>query len=300
MMSTMPERATTTTSGLGVRRDGWWWRLGLYALLNAIAGYVALVVVVPVVFAITDVDSLDDAIELGGVVLGGLAAPLGLGGGSVEPGPLIVAAVVSAVVTGLQAIFLLPLFRPPAVGGRARSIVASALAASLMVAALLGGIAWAILETITYSNDAIEAVSPFAFWLTPIVALVPSWIVWSRFLLRRSDRSASMALDLMLGPLWLGSAASIAVIVPLDAMTRRQKDCYCATGGFFAICLSICGILFLLGPTILLLATRRNRRRIRTRGCRVCGYRRIRGAGPRCPECGHAWIGCDASGRAAA
>ncbi|MBL9148763.1 MAG: hypothetical protein JNM94_08735 [Phycisphaerae bacterium] len=285
--------------GLGVRRDGWWWRLGVYALVNVIVGYVAILALTPILVVATEWPSLDEWLALATEILEAVVAPFGVGSGN-NVDMALMAGLASFVVTGIQVVFLLPLFRPPLVGDRSRSIVLSAIAGAFVVSALLGGVAWTILEALTGPKDAADVVSPVFFWLTPFVALVPSWILWSSFLFRRSQRRAAYALDFMLAPLWIGSAASIAVMLPIDAMTRNKKDCYCATGGFFGLCLSVCGVVFLVGPTILLLATRSNRRWIRTRACRVCGYRRVPGSGPACPECGATWTSRRRSRRVAA
>ncbi|MDZ4829012.1 MAG: hypothetical protein SGJ09_02290 [Phycisphaerae bacterium] len=206
-------------------------------------------------------------------------------------------AVPPAVVTLVQCVFLLPLFRPPEPTDRPKSLRQSARLAAFIGACSAAALAWALLELASYNQNAFDRFGTAVFFGTPIMALLPAWFAWSWVLIRRSERADPLGLDRMLAPLLVGTALSVAMIIPIDALIRKKKSCYCGTGSFFALCIGLASLVWFLGPCALLALGRQRRRWARRNACVGCGYARVRGiaggsvrgSGAHCPECGRGW-----------
>ncbi|MFO0828539.1 MAG: hypothetical protein U0572_10380 [Phycisphaerales bacterium] len=269
----------------GDPRRGWLARLVVYTIVSFIASLVCGVMIGPLIFMNwldADWQQLGDSYR---EIVNGLARG--------EPYIWAFFVVPAAVVAVVQAVFLLPLFRPPLPGEQPKSLRWSAACAGFIAAAALAGLAWTILELITWDTDAIDAVGELGFFGVAVAAFVPGWVAWAWVLGRRSERADPLGLDRMLLPLLVGTGLAVALMIPLDALVRRKKDCYCATGSFWGLCIGIAACVWFLGPCLLLGLSRERRRWARRRACLGCGYERRRGHGgarsERCPECGRAW-----------
>ena len=73
-------------------------------------------------------------------------------------------------------------------------------------------------------------------------------------------------------------------------MVRRRTDCYCATGTYYALLISLFSLMWLAGPGALILLMRRRHRRWEEGFCLNCGYEKGPTPGAVCPECGFAWL----------
>lgn len=276
---TVSERASDGKD-LASRAPWPWARIALYAVVNFTLGLATATIALPL-FLVQDLDDVPHALEAS---LRMAAILVGQGG---PEDRLVFASLAgsSAIVTALQVAFLLPVFRPFAASGRARSLTWSVLSAAFVGAVLASAVAWTVLEAIAGDEEAMSRYGEFTFFAVPIAALVPAWCAWTWVLLRRSTYPDPLGVDRLLRPLLVGTAASLALVIPIDALTRRQKDCYCATGNFVALSLSLAAIGFLVGPFMVLGLSRRCRRRARRVACSACGYARS-AREPRCPECG--------------
>lgn len=211
-----------------------------------------------------------------------------------EPGFWITYAVVAAGIVLLQAIFLLPVFRPPAVAKQPRSLLKSVAMASGAAALLCTCLAFASLELFSK----VEAIEHFETHrlqpviTVPIVVFLPSWVLWGRFLWRRSRRHDPAAIDRLMSPLLGSTAIGLGLLFPIDLYVRSRKQCFCATTSAWSLAVALASLLWLLGPFVFLLATRRQRQALRRNLCLHCGYTRSRIPGSpnlRCQECGNAW-----------
>ena len=199
-----------------------------------------------------------------------------------------------AVVTILQAIFLIPVRRPVRADAPGWPVTVSLAVAGLGAAALAVAAALVALE-------AIDVLTPLPlgsisertlFTLLALWALI-SWAIATPLLIafcRRGGRgsrgSRERPLSRAASTLFLGTVVETAAIMPIDVMIRRRTDCYC--GGAY-LGLILCGSvgLLTLGPAILIPILARRRKRSPGGLCDVCGYD-MRGcpAADRCPECG--------------
>jgi hypothetical protein len=196
------------------------------------------------------------------------------------------------VIVASQVVFLIPMVsrRPPR-GERPRSLKVSLV--------LAGGVAAAI--TIALVMVVVEAISqwPKARWIdhllveaTLLVLAMGSWFFWSGVLLVFTRGIwADRILGRVVGLLVAGTVLELLVVVPLDIMVRRRSDCYCWTGTFFALCLSVSATLWLAGPGVVIALFAKRHRLWRETHCERCGYPRSDAGGPKCPECGLEWPG---------
>lgn len=192
----------------------------------------------------------------------------------------------------LQAIFLLPIFRPPEPSKRARSLKKSAALAGCAAALIAAGLAWSLFELAAGEEDAIEMGERFLpgfFVLLPMAILVPTWVLWGRFFWRLSSPCDPLSMDRMMKPLLANTAIGMVLMLPIDAIVRRKKDCYCATGSFWGLVLGIITALWLLGPFVVLWLSRTRRLRLRRHACLACGHARPPGPTSACQECGRGW-----------
>jgi hypothetical protein len=199
----------------------------------------------------------------------------------------------SFLLVGLQGIFLMPIYRPPEAAQRARSLRKSAVMLGLIAAVVTAGLSWALLEVGFGDNEAVDDASdvlfPGAFFLTPAAVLIVSWILWGRFLFRMSHAADPAGIDRILLPLLHATAIGMVLLLPIDAISRQKKSCYCAAGSFLGLVMGILAVIWLVGPTAVLLLSRRRRLALRRLACLQCGHTRPPTRSDACQECGRGW-----------
>jgi hypothetical protein len=201
-------------------------------------------------------------------------------------------AITASVIVGVQAIFIAPIFRPLEAGVRPRSLLKSAVVAGLAAGLLTAAVVWAAVELAVGEQELVELLDdgePWAFFGLPAIVLLPTWILWARFFYRLSQPGDPVGLDRMMLPLIAHSAVGMLLLVPIDAIVRRKKDCICATGSYLGVVLGIMATLWLLGPFAMLALSRRRRMALRRRACLACGHERPPTPSEVCQECGRGW-----------
>lgn len=202
--------------------------------------------------------------------------------------PLLVIAAISGGFVLLQAIFLLPIYRPPAVARRGRSLRKSVVMVSFVVAGISAAVVWAVAELLSGERDFIDAGGEI-FFILPAVVLVLSWILWGLYFWRISKPFDPAAIDRLMLPLLRCSAIGMVLIVPIDALVRRKRECYCATGSFLGLAFGVGAVIWLLGPFAVIGLSRARRLALRRHVCLACGHDRPPNASARCQECGRGW-----------
>jgi hypothetical protein len=193
---------------------------------------------------------------------------------------------VTALILGLQAIFLVPI-RRPVVSTRGWPIMMSVVIGGLLIALLVVALGLAVGHVLDV-YDLLDVGSP---GLVLLGVLAAAWAVSTPLLVafcRRGRRE--QILQRIAAGIFIGTIVEAMAIIPLDVLVRRREDCICATGTFIG--LAICGSvgLFVFGPAIFLPLVLRHRKRWYGRRCSVCGYDMTGlGAVDRCPECGGGW-----------
>lgn len=217
-----------------------------------------------------------------------------------EPQMWLILATPAVIMAATQYIFLIPVLRMrPHQGGRAKSLMASMIAAGAVGAALAFGLymgAFALAQHIISRRDGLrvpEDVDLFDAAVgvpLSIGVVIVGWVIWSVALLvfarRRQGRGV---LGRVVGLLLGGTIIEVLVVLPVDIMIRRRTDCYCATGSFWTLCIASWALLWLAGPGAVIALTSRRRRAWWELHCEMCGYARGPSPGERCPECGDAW-----------
>lgn len=208
-----------------------------------------------------------------------------------------------------QVIFVLPMVMPPKLSTTGRSLRLNILVASFVGATLTVIFAMLVASIITtmifnlpeedgwglypllYSGIWIFNLDTSDFtdrtvWLF-IGFLCMSWFIWSLLLyvfVRRRKHDPS-ALVRITSWLFAGSIVELMLSIPLFIMVNRRSDCYCQTGAFGALVMSVFACLWLFGPCMLIVLIWRKRPWIKDH-CYRCGYpRKVVGAGS-CSECG--------------
>lgn len=182
-----------------------------------------------------------------------------------------------------------------------KTIIVAGFVAAVMTLALLLGIAatvqliWAMS---TASDPADFDPGETGMWIAIVIcgaALVGSWILWTIVLKRFASRHPpDTQFSKIVGLLLAGTVIETVVLLPTDIMLRRRTDCYCGTGGFYALCFSAWALLWLCGPGAYLAVTSKRRRAWATGHCVRCGYAKGPSPAAKCPECGHDWSGTPA------
>ena len=217
------------------------------------------------------------------------------------------------VFVGSQIIFILPLVKTPTITSKGKPLLCSVLIAGMFAAILtiMFGMlvmsivqmsmtmpsddGWAIFSLLFVGWWAVEwsdffspAMLPemYIFYVEFGVLLVSwmfwSWLLWVFVQRRHKDPSSLVRIT---GWLFAGTIFELLLAVPLMLIVRRRTDCYCATGSFGALILSIMGCLWLCGPGIVIALIWRKRPWIKDH-CFHCGYpRKVAGASI-CSECG--------------
>jgi hypothetical protein len=208
----------------------------------------------------------------------------------------------AAVLAVTQLVFLLPVLRPRILQRQqGKPLLWSVIAAGFVGAMLTTGLFFTIVEAssfVTGDRDPVDDLFESLFssqqqifqtWLVwPFV--LASWLLWLPLLIVFTRRTSN--------PRWItrivtwllaGTILELLIVVPLDIMVRRRTSCYCGTGTAFALCLSVCSLLWLSGPGIVLALTSKRRRWWLETHCVSCGYEKGPNPAKRCPECGYEW-----------
>lgn len=194
--------------------------------------------------------------------------------------------------SGLTVAFLAPIVGPPAADGAGRSLRSSVIAASILGACMCGLLMAALVEgaLAAMAGSASEFTEIYrtglvGVWTMALVAWCVSGFGWMYFL-RRAGRSRDpKGLDRLLRLLLSGTVVELALGLPIYALARKKYDCYCAMATFLNLMFGVAALLWMCGPWVVLLLTRRARVNWARTICGVCGYPRRTGA-TRCTECG--------------
>lgn len=208
------------------------------------------------------------------------------------------------VVTLTQIAFVLPMLGSrPAMRPHGRSLMRTVAISALIAGALTTGLFFAIAELCGVFEPIVEGilngevrdrlpplVSDWFGALWPWLFIVLGWLVWTPLLLTFSSRRpASNRWSRWVFMLLGGTAVETLIVVPIDVMVRRRTDCYCGSGSFFALVISMWALLWLTGPGVVIALTSKRRRLLRETHCERCGHAKGPSPGELCPECGHVW-----------
>lgn len=216
------------------------------------------------------------------------------------------------VFVGSQIIFILPLVKVPTVTPKGKCLFRSILIAGIFAAILttmFGMLVMSIVQmSMTMPSDDGWGILSLLFvgWWTvdwddffdptqsemyilyiEFGLLLLSWIFWTWLLwvfVQRRHKDPSTLVRIT-GWLFSGTIVELLLAVPLMLIVRRRTDCYCATGSFGTLILSIMGCLWLCGPGIVIALIWRKRPWIKDH-CFHCGYPRKVAGVSNCSECG--------------
>jgi len=202
-------------------------------------------------------------------------------GGTMDAKPLLI--VIASIVV-LQLLFLLgaPHLRSGTTQGSRRMAVSLGVGA-LFAALLSGGIIASIASLLHFRSEDL----PDNAGRILIALLILCWIAWlfifGLFLVGEWKHRYRRLYRFLLA----GTVLELAITIPIDVSVRRRTQCYCDEGTFWALCVGIVTMLWILGPGIVLLfLARRMQRREAFGYCRHCGYDLRKLPSNRCPECG--------------
>ncbi|MBX3358162.1 MAG: hypothetical protein KF745_07020 [Phycisphaeraceae bacterium] len=195
-----------------------------------------------------------------------------------------------AVITTLQALFLLPIRRPGLTSEGTWSVRTSLAIAGLAIAFMI----MAILTTVTdifFLSDIDQPLRDWGYLAAFGATLAMFWTIVTPLVFAFCrNRPRESALARLAALIFTGTVIEAASIIPVDVMVRRKSKCYCDQGTFWS--LTICGVVgtFMLGPAVYLPLLARRRQRYYAGHCAVCGYD-MSGCmtADRCPECGAGW-----------
>jgi hypothetical protein len=223
-----------------------------------------------------------------GVIAGALAVYLTLGvnelGASLDLNEVCLTEMwlVPAIVSPLAFLWLFRRYR------RAMPIIVSVIAAALLAGCLLAALFLSVIGLIQLFAD-FDLNAPLEYFV--LSAPLVGWAVFTPIIIafvRRADPHSQLAR--LSSILLIGTAVETVVTIPIDVMARRKTNCYCDTGSFWSLALTLSIGAVVLGPAIYLAPVRRARLRQVQGRCRACGY--DMSATPkadRCPECGAGW-----------
>jgi len=204
------------------------------------------------------------------------------------------------VITAAQACFVMPVRRPGLSGRHGRSLRVSLVAAGLAVGALVlvslfGVHSLAVLTLGDGEGESVDLLGnayggPEAWF---VVVCAVCWAVPTALLIafvRRGRRETVLAR--IASRVLIGTAAEVALLIPLDVMVRRKTECYCAEGTFWGLTLAGWAGVFAAGPAVFLPLLAKRRKRWYGGHCAACGYDMSSTPNAdRCPECGVGWRG---------
>jgi hypothetical protein len=214
---------------------------------------------------------------------------------------LLLVGIPASVLALSQVAFLVPLVRVRhPVGGKAKSLRLSLVAAGLVAALLTVGLlaSFHAFSQVLVSTASGRFDDPLDVELLDAdvivgglaIAVVFSWLLWSVALMGFARRRAGNGvLGRTIGYLLGGTIVEVGIVLPIDIMIRRRTDCYCGSGTFWALCASGWALLWLAGPGILLAVISKRRRTWWELHCESCGYEKGPRPAEKCPECGHSW-----------
>ncbi len=197
--------------------------------------------------------------------------------------------------TGLQVLFLSPIVGRPSLHEEGRSLVPSAVAASLVattgcaiawVAVVEGALALASPDRSAFSDGYWKVVQ--GGWIPALGIWIVGGFVWYRVLVGAGRRRDPSGLDRHIRLLFAGTAVEAALGTLAFLAVRRRHECFCASATFLSLVYSAMVLFWMCGPWAVLLATRGARSQWARGACRECGYPR-RTDGAVCTECGHAF-----------
>jgi len=159
----------------------------------------------------------------------------------------------------------------------------SVLIAGLITGLLVAVVACTVVQIILLiSSRSGSAAVGYALLAAPIAG----WIVATPLLLafvRKSHHVEPM--DRIIGLLFRGTVIEAVAVIPLDVIVRRQRSCYCLEPSFWSLLMLAAVGTVALGPMLIFIAGRKNRRAITGR-CTGCGYDLAGLLASVCPECG--------------
>ena len=192
----------------------------------------------------------------------------------------------SSIIVGTQAIFILPLVRPPTSSLYGKSLILSTLIAAFVASLCtlaFAGFILSLIVTVFFNFPKLDETITHIF----LIFLSCSWVVWTVLLVifvNRGSRDGGFIVRLT-GFLFAGSIIEFLLSIPLVIMVEKRSSCYCATGSFLSLIASFTASLWLFGPFIVILLFWRKRPWIKDH-CVKCGYpRKVVSAGV-CSECG--------------
>lgn len=228
--------------------------------------------------------------------------------------PWLGAGISAIVFVGSQVVFVLPLVKPPSASSMGRPLLGSMVIAGCVAAFLtlvFGMLVMSIVEMTMFppleDNWGVFSALFFGWWAADWSAsngvlgsksetyvlyielgvLVISWVFWSSllwvFVQRRHKDPGSFVR--ITGWLFAGTLIELLLAIPLMLIVRRRLDCYCASGSFGALMLSMMACLWLCGPGIVIALFWRKRPWTKDH-CFRCGYPRKVATATLCSECG--------------
>ena len=230
-----------------------------------------------------------------------------------EPTAWIYSVISAAIFVTSQIVFIIPVVIPPKLTTKGRSLRLQMVIAGVMGTVLTVILAMMIASLITTilmdkkSDGWGVAFMLFSgAWLFDIGTvewedlqdpmllgnlgfIFTTWCVWSFLLwkhIKRSKHDPSVLANFT-GKLFAGSLVEILLSIPLFVMVQRKSNCYCETGSFGALIMSVMACLWLLGPFVFIVLVWRKRPWTRTH-CFTCGYPRKIKKASICSECGSA------------
>lgn len=191
-------------------------------------------------------------------------------------------------------LFIAPMAPPIRLNAEGRSLRSSVIAAAFIGGGLAFGAMAAVLEValmLSGRNIMDQFHDEWSFLGSMALVVALGWGIWTAVLWKHSRRRDANAVARIRSLIFRGTLVELAIAVPAYAWTRSREECYCGLGTFWALACGLGGLLFLAGPGAFILWHRRRGEwlpAMRT-SCPKCGYRRVEGAGSRCPECGFEW-----------
>lgn len=232
----------------------------------------------------------------------------------VEPTAWVYSVISAALFVTSQIIFIIPMATPPKLTTKGRSLRLQMLMAGLLGTILTVIFAMLVASFITsivldqakddewgyalilFSGGWVYDIESFEWkylqdpvLIGNVAFIIVSWSIWSFLLWKHIKRLKydPSVLANFTGKLFAGSLVEILLSVPLFVMVKRKSNCYCETGSFGGLIMSVMACLWLFGPFMFIVLFWRKRPWTRT-NCFSCGYPRKIKSATTCSECGSA------------